>query len=87
MVNCIHQSLLCPQPANGIRYLLFACLWLTVEGAVFVTGCDSGMGFWTAGLLADLGYIVVAGCFLEDSEAKLKDHCKVHVCYLVVLSY
>jgi len=44
---------------------------------VFVTGCDSGMGFWTAALLADLGYTVVAGCFLEDSEAKLKAHCKV----------
>ena len=26
-----------------------------VEGAVFVTGCDSGMGFWTAALLADVG--------------------------------
>ena len=53
------------------------CVWPTVEGAVFVTGCDSGMGFWSAALLADLGYTVVAGCFLEDSEAKLKAHCKV----------
>jgi len=26
-----------------------------VAGAVFVTGADSGMGFWTAGLLAEQG--------------------------------
>ena len=26
-----------------------------VRGSVFITGCDSGMGFWTASHLADLG--------------------------------
>jgi len=46
-----------------------------VEGAVFVTGCDSGMGFWSAGQLANQGYTVFAGCYtLEESKLKLKQH-------------
>lgn len=52
--------------------LLFAAIFTTptfalfgfrkpqpVEGAVFITGCDSGMGFWTASLLAEKGCAVV----------------------------
>eukprot|EP00936_MAST-01D_sp_MAST-1D-sp1_P001427 g1427.t1 len=43
------------------------------EGVVFVTGCDSGMGFHTAARLVQKGYVVVAGAFLEDSEPKLRE--------------
>ena len=49
-----------PQPAAG--------------HVVFVTGCDSGMGYHTALRLASAGYTVVAGCYMrEASDAKLKD--------------
>jgi NAD(P)-dependent dehydrogenase (short-subunit alcohol dehydrogenase family) len=44
-------------------------------GAVFVTGCDSGMGFWTAALLAARGYTVFAGCFdAANSAGALRAH-------------
>lgn len=43
------------------------------EGAVFVTGCDSGMGEVTALHLAGLGFTVFAGCFAADSESKLRE--------------
>lgn len=42
------------------------------QGVVFVTGCDSGMGYHSAVRLARAGYHVVAGCYLEDSSEKLK---------------
>lgn len=32
----------------------------SIQGAVFITGCDSGMGFWTASHLADEGTRVCA---------------------------
>lgn len=38
-----------------------------VDGAVFVTGCDSGMGHATAVHLASVGYHVFAGCYSKDS--------------------
>jgi NAD(P)-dependent dehydrogenase (short-subunit alcohol dehydrogenase family) len=41
-----------------------------VEGSVFVTGCDSGMGETTAFHLAGVGYHVFAGCYLTESFAK-----------------
>jgi NADP-dependent 3-hydroxy acid dehydrogenase YdfG len=41
-----------------------------VEGAVFVTGCDSGMGETTAFHLAKTGYHVFAGCFAKESFKK-----------------
>lgn len=41
-----------------------------VEGAVFVTGCDSGMGETTAFHLAKTGYHVFAGCYAKESFAK-----------------
>ena len=65
----VHTSPVLALPFLGFRKPM------PIAGTVFVTGCDSGMGFWTAALLADLGYTVFAGCFLDDSEAKLKAHC------------
>ena len=41
-----------------------------VEGAVFVTGCDSGMGETTAFHLAKTGYHVFACCYLKSSFEK-----------------
>ena len=41
-----------------------------VEGAVFVTGCDSGMGETTAFHLAKVGYHVFAGCYSKESFTK-----------------
>lgn len=41
-----------------------------VEGAVFVTGCDSGMGETTAFHLAKVGYHVFAGCYFTESFQK-----------------
>jgi NAD(P)-dependent dehydrogenase (short-subunit alcohol dehydrogenase family) len=41
-----------------------------VEGAVFVTGCDSGMGECTAFHLAKVGYHVFAGVYMKESFAK-----------------
>ena len=41
-----------------------------VIGAVFVTGCDSGMGETTAFHLAKTGYHVFAGCYLKESFEK-----------------
>lgn len=38
-----------------------------VDGAVFVTGADSGMGLNTAQHLATVGYHVFAGCYSKDS--------------------
>ncbi len=43
-----------------------------VAGAVFVTGADSGMGWWTARKLAAEGYHVYAGCFSDKSFAELR---------------
>ena len=43
-----------------------------VGGAVFVTGADSGMGWWTAAQLAGAGYTVYAGCFSKGSSEKLR---------------
>lgn len=45
----------------------------TVDGAVFVTGCDSGMGLTTALHLANVGYHVFAGCYSKDSFAQYAD--------------
>ena len=41
-----------------------------VEGAVFVTGCDSGMGECTAFHLAKVGYHVFAGVYMTESFKK-----------------
>ena len=65
----VHTSPVLSLPFFGFRKPM------PVTGAIFVTGCDSGMGFWTAALLADIGYTVFAGCYLDDSEAKLKAQC------------
>ena len=43
-----------------------------VEGAVYVTGCDSGMGETTAFHLAKVGYHVYAACYLAESFEKYK---------------
>lgn len=48
-----------------------------VKGAVFVTGADSGMGYWTASRLAAAGFDVFAGLYnpsasKEALEAKVK---------------
>jgi hypothetical protein len=63
----------------GAAFKLFLCLHVTwrycrstgpdepVDGAVFVTGCDSGMGLNTAQHLAGVGYHVFAGCYSKDS--------------------
>lgn len=38
-----------------------------VRGAVFVTGCDSGMGRVSAERLAERGFDVIFGCYLQES--------------------
>ena len=43
-----------------------------VTGAVFVTGCDSGMGETTAHHLAKVGYHVFAGCYFTESFQQYK---------------
>lgn len=45
-----------------------------VQGAVFVTGCDSGMGETTAFHLAKLGYHIFAACYSKDSFKKYEDY-------------
>lgn len=56
-----------------------------VQGAVFITGCDSGMGEVTALQLAKKGYTVFAGCYSEKSKASLKTQCKrTHPLYFSV---
>ena len=49
---------------------------LRPEGAVFVTGCDSGMGEETALKLVGEGYDVFAGCYSEASFEKLREKCR-----------
>ena len=44
----VHTSPVLALPFLGFRKPM------PIAGTVFVTGCDSGMGFWTAALLADL---------------------------------
>lgn len=44
-----------------------------VDGAVFITGCDSGMGLTTARHLAKVGYHVFAGCYSKDSFSQYED--------------
>lgn len=44
-----------------------------VEGAVFVTGCDSGMGENTAFHLAQTGYHVFAACYAKESFKKYEE--------------
>lgn len=51
-----------------------------VTGAVFVTGCDSGMGEVTALHLAKLGFHVFAGIYSEASVAKLQEQAKAAGC-------
>jgi len=43
---------------------------MPVDGAVFVTGADSGMGQNTTHHLAKVGYHVFAGCYSKDSFAQ-----------------
>jgi NAD(P)-dependent dehydrogenase (short-subunit alcohol dehydrogenase family) len=43
---------------------------VSANEAVFVTGCDSGMGEQSALYLAELGYFVFAGCYMEESFHK-----------------
>ena len=62
----------------GLIYAIFKYVRSTgkdepVVGAVFVTGCDSGMGETTAFHLAKIGYHVYAGCYLKESFEKYKD--------------
>lgn len=56
----------------GLYFLLPSQLQ-KVEGAVFVTGADSGMGEVTTEHLSKLGYHVFAGVFLESSFDKYAD--------------
>jgi len=48
-----------------------------VTGAVFVTGCDSGMGETTAFHLSNVGYHVFAGCYFKESFDKYKDQANI----------
>jgi len=47
-----------------------------IQGSVFITGCDSGMGEITALHLAKKGFHVFAGVFLDDSMAGLPKKAK-----------
>jgi len=48
-----------------------------VEGAVFVTGADSGMGHWTAAQLCGAGFTVFAGFYsVKDGELDLRERVK-----------
>lgn len=65
----IHTAPILSLPILGLRKPM------PKTGSVFVTGCDSGMGFWTAAYLAKQGYHVFAGCYtLDISKTKLKEH-------------
>jgi len=41
--------------------------------AVFITGCDTGIGFHAAIQLAKTGFVVFAGCLSEESQKKLSE--------------
>jgi len=67
-----------------IGLLSFAYFWFNrdsgpaqkVEGCIFITGCDSGMGEAAAMHLANVGFHVFAGIYLEksaDNYSKLKN--------------
>lgn len=38
-----------------------------IRGSIFVTGCDSGMGRVSAERLAERGFDVIFGCYLQES--------------------
>lgn len=53
--------------------------------AVFITGCDSGLGFVAAKHLCNKGFHVFAGCLSKDSDGakRLLEECPTPLCSLV----
>lgn len=51
----------------------------SAEKIVFITGCDSGLGFSLAEHVSELGFTVVAGCLKLDSKGakELKKNSKI----------
>jgi len=80
----MHQAGYPPLHWISIAFVSFLLLWkLTsrkkkqpVQGSVFITGCDSGMGEITAIHLAKKGFHVFAGVYLDESFVELPKKAK-----------